>query len=117
MLTRATTAACSRGRRRGAAGTTVAATRATAPPITASVHRVNAWPGAATSPAMTIDWTAAWVTNSCPLSSRNAAVIESATISAICHAPEPSHTTSRSARNTPTATPTVTSATRRNRWP
>ena len=88
---RTTTAACSRGRRSGAAGTTVAATSATAPPITASIQRVNAWLGPAASPAMTIDCTAAWVTNSWPLPSSSAEDIASATIRPICHRPEPSH--------------------------
>ena len=116
-ILRITIDACSRGRRNGAAGTTVAATSATSPPTTASVQRVNAAPGSGTSEATTIDCTAAWVTKSCPPSSRNADDIASATISAICQPPDPSPATSRSARNTPTATPTVTSATRRSRWP
>ena len=67
--------------------------------------------------ATTIDWTAAWVTRSCPPSSRNAADIARATISASCQAPLPICTTRRSAMSTPTATPMVTSATRRSRWP
>ena len=41
-ILRITTAACSRGRRSGAAGTTVAATSATQPPISASVQRISA---------------------------------------------------------------------------
>ena len=88
-ILRITTAACSRGRRSGAAGTTVAATSATAPPISASVQRVRRHPGRAAAMLTTIDCTAAWVTNSCPPSSRNAADIASATISVICHRPTP----------------------------
>ncbi len=41
----------------------------------------------------------------------------SPTISVSCHQPEPMLSTSTSAMNTPVATPSVTSATRRNRWP
>ena len=41
----------------------------------------------------------------------------SVTITTSCHAPLPIASTSRSATNTPTATPMVTSTTRRSRWP
>ena len=61
---RITTAACSRGRRSGAAGTTVAATRATRPPIPASLTRTRASPGAGASALMMIDCTMAWMTSS-----------------------------------------------------
>ena len=64
-----------------------------------------------------IDCTAAWVTNRPLESSRNAADIASATTRASCHHPVPSAITSRSAVNTPTVTPIVTSATRRSRCP
>ena len=60
---RRTFAASSRGRRSGAAGTTVAATSATAPPISASVQRVNAAFGSGSRVTTTIDCTAAWITN------------------------------------------------------
>ena len=73
-----TRAACSRGLRSGAAGTTVAATSATAPPISASVHRFTAAPGSGTRVATTIDCTAACIMNSCPPSSRIAVVMASA---------------------------------------
>ena len=106
---RTTCAACSRGRRSGAAGTTVAATRATPPPIRASVHPVHPALGSGSSVVTTIDCTAAWMTNTCPLSSRIAVVIASPTIRVICQAPVPMTRTRRSAPNTPSATPTVTS--------
>ena len=54
---------------------------------------------------------------SCPPSSRTAVDMASATMIVSCHQPEPMPATIRSARNTPTATPTVTSATRRRRCP
>ena len=72
-------------------GTTVAATMATAPPISASVHRSSASPGSGTSEATTIDCTAAWVTNSPPASSSSAVLIASTTIRVSCHQPDPSH--------------------------
>ena len=50
-ILRTITPACSRGRRSGARGTTAAATSATPPPISASVHRVNAAPGVGSSVA------------------------------------------------------------------
>ena len=115
---RTTIAACSRGRRSGAAGTTVAATSATAPPISASVHRVSAAPGSGSRVLTTIDCTAAWVTNSWPPSSRIAAVIASADDQRElppARADQPAPAGRRP--KTPTATPTVTSATRRSRWP
>ena len=108
-------AACSRGLRNGALGTTVAATSATAPPIRASVQRVNAAPGSGSSVLTTIDCTAAWVTKIWPASSSSAVLMASETISAICQAPVPIRCVIRSPRNTPTATPRVTSPTRRSR--
>ena len=114
---RSTTEACSRGRRSAAAGTMVAATRATSPPTSASVHRVKAPPVPGSSATTKIDWIAAWLTSIVPPSSRIPAVIAMATTSPSCHAPVPSRATSRSASSTPTATPTVISATRRSRWP
>ena len=65
----------------------------------------------------TIDCTAACIMNSCPPSSRIAVDMASATMIVSCHQPDPMPATIRSARNTPTATPTVTSATRRRRCP
>ena len=114
---RTTIAACSRGRRSAAAGTTVAATSATQPPTTASLQRTRASDGAGTSAEMMIDCTAAWVTNIWPLVISSADVIASATTSVSCHQPEPIRIASRSASSTPSATPVVTSATRRSRWP
>ena len=84
-----TTAACSRGRRSGARGTTAAATSATAPPIRASVQRMNAASGVGTSVLTTIACTAAWLTNSTPCPSSSAVVIARLTISAICQPPDP----------------------------
>ena len=52
-----------------------------------------------------------------PPSSSTAVDIASATMIVSCHHPEPMPATIRSARKTPTATPTVTSATRRRRCP
>ena len=114
---RMTTAACSRGRRSGARGTTAAATSATAPPIRASVHRMNAASGVGTNVLTTIACTAAWLTNTTPWPSRTAVVMARLTINAICQPPVPSQWVSRSPTKTPIATPTVTSATRRSRWP
>src|SRR5205823_4252826 len=114
---RTTFAACSRGRRNGAAGTTVAAHNATAPPTRASVQRVNAAVVLASSVVTTIDCTAAWIVKTCPLPSRTATVIASTTTSAICPGPLPITCTSRSPPKTPRATPTATSATRRRRCP
>jgi hypothetical protein len=114
---RTTVAACSRGRRSGAAGTSVAATSATQPPMTASLQRTSASEGAGTSAEMMIDCTAAWVTNIWPLVMSIASDIDSATTSVSCQAPEPIQIASRSASSTPSATPAVTSATRRSRWP
>ena len=64
---------------------------------------------------MMIDCTAAWVTNIWPLVISSADVIASATTSVSCHPPEPMMIASRSASSTPSATPAVTSATRRSR--
>ena len=114
-MVRTTTAAWVRGRRSGAAGTTAAATSATAPPMTASNHRVNASPGVATKATTKIDCTAAWVTSSPPASRNSAADIAQTTMTPICHAPVPTSTRNRSAISRPTATPTVISATRRRR--
>ena len=86
-MVRTTTAAWVRGRRSGAAGTTAAATRATAPPMTASNHRVNASPGVATKATTKIDCTAAWVTSSPPASRNSAADMATRTMTPICHAP------------------------------
>lgn len=65
----------------------------------------------------TIAWTAAWVTKIAPASSSRAETIARLTIKAICQPPEPSRCVRASPRNTPMATPRVTSATRRNRCP
>ena len=116
-ILRTTTAAWSRGLRSGARGTTVAATSATDPPMIASVQRRKASPGAGASAATTIPCTAAWMTISCPASSSSAIDMPAATITAICHPPEPIRWVAASPRKTPSATPTVTSATRRWRWP
>ncbi len=87
---RTITAACSRGRRSGARGTAVAATSATAPPISASVQRTNAAPGDGNRVLTTIAWIAAWLTNNVPWSRSSAVTIANDTISAICQPPEPS---------------------------
>ena len=116
-ILRTTTPACSRGRLSGARGTTAAATRATAPPISASVQRTKAAPGVGSSAVTKMAWIAAWLTNSTPRSSSSAVVIASATISAICQPPEPTRAVIESPTSTPMATPTETSATRRSRWP
>jgi hypothetical protein len=116
-ILRITTPACSRGRRSGARGTTAAATRATAPPIRASVHRTKAAPGSGTSVLTTIAWTAAWLTNRTPWLSSTAEAIARLTIRTICQPPDPNQWVSRSPTRTPMATPTVTSATRRRRCP
>jgi hypothetical protein len=60
--------------------------------------------------------TAACATSSTPASSSSAADIDNATITAICQPPVPMWCTRLSLRNTPIATPAVTSATRRSRW-
>ena len=65
----------------------------------------------------TIDWTAAWLINSTPASSRIAADIASATTTTICHSPRPKRWVNRSAIPIPTEQPMLTSATRRSRWP
>ena len=67
--------------------------------------------------ATTTAWTAAWVTSRVPWSSSSAADIARVTINAICRPPMPSHWVSMSPTKTPTATPMVTSPTRRSRWP
>ncbi len=61
--------------------------------------------------------TAAWVTNSVPALSSSVTDIAIATSTVTCQAPVPMTSSSRSARNTPMATPIVTSATRRSRCP
>ena len=103
---RTTTAARSLGRRSGARGTTAAASSATAPPTSASVHRVIAWPGSGSRVTTMIDCTAAWVTNRPLESSRNAADIASATISAELPPPGAECQHEQVGANTPTATPT-----------
>ena len=85
--------------------------------MSASVQRPKAWPGLATSAAMTMPCTADWVTMTGPPSSRVAIAIETRTTAAICHGPLPATWTKTSAVKTPTATPMATSKTRRSRWP
>ena len=111
----ATTAACSPGRRSGAAGTIEAATSATAPPISASVQRVNAAPGVGSSPITKIDCTAAWLRKTCPEEMKMPTAMAIATTIVICQAPSPMTCTTMSPRKTPSATPMVTSVTRRSR--
>ena len=83
----------------------------------ASVHRPKAWLGLATNAAMTIPCTADWVTMTALPSRRVASAMETRTTAEICHGPLPATWTKTSAVNTPTATPTATSKTRRSRWP
>ena len=78
---------------------------------------MNAASGVGTNVLTTMACTAAWLTNSTPCPSRTAVDMARLTISAICQPPVPSKWVSTSPRKTPMATPTVTSATRRSRWP
>ena len=112
-----TGAACARGLRRGEAGTMVAASRATAPPTTASSQRPSAAPGWATSVVMITACTPAWVVIRMPAPSSAAMLIDAIATTATCQTPDPNSCTNRSPMNTPMATPMTTSVTRRSRCP
>lgn len=110
-------AACRRGLRSGLAGVTVAAARATSPPITASVHRENAAPVAGTSSVTKMACTPACVVMSTPALSIVASDIAMTTMSATCQYPDPKTWMNRSPTNTPTATPMTTCTARSIRCP
>ena len=63
------------------------------------------------------DCTPAWVMSSMPAPSRAATLIDSTTTTMICQNPDPKKCTKTSPTKTPTATPIITSVTRRSRWP
>src|SRR3954447_4571430 len=92
--------------------------RPTAPPTSASMLRDRSMPplGGASVATRTAEL-AAWLTNSGPPPTRTAAVMASATKSAICHVPCPIALVSRSPMRTPSETPTTISTVRRLRAP
>ena len=95
----------------------MAASPATPPPMTASSQRVKAWSGAATRVVMIADCTPAWMVMRSPAPTSEATPMATTTTASSWSTPLPNTWTNRSPMSTPTATPIITSAARRRRWP